>query len=37
MEASSGSKILDRLDNSKAGRFYWLLTLLSTIGGFLIM
>ena len=33
--ATSGSKILDRLDNSKAGRFYWLLTLLATIGGFL--
>jgi sugar porter (SP) family MFS transporter len=35
MESAAGSKILDRLDNSKAGRFYWLLTLLATIGGFL--
>ncbi|MHB8359884.1 MAG: sugar porter family MFS transporter [Thermoplasmataceae archaeon] len=35
METPAGSKILDRLDNSKAGRFYWLLTLLATIGGFL--
>jgi SP family arabinose:H+ symporter-like MFS transporter len=35
MESVAGSKILDRLDNSKAGKFYWLLTLLATIGGFL--
>jgi len=33
--AKNGETILERLDNSKASRFYWLLTVLSTIGGFL--
>ena len=35
MESIAESKIMDRLDNSKASRFYWFLTLLATVGGFL--
>ena len=35
MENNSGTNILDRLDNTKTSRFYWLLTLLATVGGFL--
>lgn len=35
MESIAGSKILDRLDNSKTSRFYWFLTILATLGGFL--
>ncbi|MEM3676194.1 MAG: MFS transporter, partial [Thermoplasmataceae archaeon] len=34
-QSSSGELILEKLDNSRASRFYWLLTILSTIGGFL--
>ena len=31
----TGERILERLDNGKTSRFFWLLTILSTIGGFL--
>ncbi len=31
----TGEPILERLDNGKTSRFFWLLTVLSTIGGFL--
>lgn len=31
----TGERILERLDNGKTSRFFWLLTVLSTIGGFL--
>lgn len=31
----TGENILERLDNGKTSRFFWLLTILSTIGGFL--
>jgi SP family arabinose:H+ symporter-like MFS transporter len=31
----NGERILERLDNGKTSRFFWLLTVLSTIGGFL--
>ncbi|MHB8548836.1 MAG: sugar porter family MFS transporter, partial [Thermoplasmataceae archaeon] len=33
--AGTGERILERLDNGKTSRFFWFLTVLSTIGGFL--
>ncbi len=33
--AGTGERILERLDNGKTSRFFWFLTILSTIGGFL--
>src|SRR5689334_3910531 len=34
-ETASGRNVLDRLDQNVPTRFYWSLTLLATLGGFL--